>query len=134
MLTTDIISFMNGIYTFKGIVNHGKKRGKQLGYPTMNVACDNTVQEGIYVSNVVIDLVTYNAVTFIGAAKTFDEQIFQSETYILEFDKDIYGKEVEITLLKKLRDNMKFESEDALREQMQIDVEETRKFFAEHKA
>ena len=123
---------MDGLYKITGIVKHGQKRGKQLGYPTMNIECVHTIPEGIYIASVIIDMVTYNAVTFIGTAKTFDEDNYQAETFILEFDKDVYGKEIVITLLKKLRDNMKFDTEDLLREQMQRDVEETKRYFAEH--
>lgn len=71
----------------------------------------------------------YNAATFIGAAKTFNEKDTKSESYILDFEKNIYGKWITITFFKKLRDNKKFDSIEKLIKQMEKDVSETRRFF-----
>ncbi len=116
-------------FNFSGTVIEGKKRGKSLGYPTANVALDKPISQGIYISEIVIDDVRYPALTFIGDARTFGDQEVLSETYVLSFDQDIYGKQVNISLLKKIRENMKFESAEKLVEQMKQDEEEAQEYF-----
>lgn len=112
-----------------GIVQKGHKRGKQMGFPTMNFPVTEQLEEGIYVSHLTISGKTYNALTFIGAAKTFGETTVQAETYVFGFHQDVYGENVVVALLKKLRDNQKFESEEALIKQMHEDKREAEKFF-----
>jgi riboflavin kinase / FMN adenylyltransferase len=117
----------------QGIVREGHKRGKQFGFPTINFPLTETVEEGIYASRIVISGQQYNGVTFIGTAKTFDETIFQAETYVLEFNQDVYGQTVTVTLLKKLRDNQKFGSVEELIKQMEEDTRQAQVYFASHK-
>ena len=114
---------------FSGIVVRGKNRGKKLGYPTANVLIEAIFKEGVYVSETTLDKNKLQSITFIGNAKTFNEQDYQSETYILDFNQDIYDQKIEVQLLKKIRDNQKFESADALILQMKKDEEEGRKYF-----
>ena len=87
--------------SISGIVRHGQNRGKALGFPTINIGLEKTIEEGIYLSHILIAGKQYNALTFIGTAKTFDEETYQSETYVLDFNENVYGKEVSVTLLKK---------------------------------
>jgi riboflavin kinase/FMN adenylyltransferase len=112
-----------------GIVVGGQKRGKSLGFPTINFKVTPNTPEGIYVSRIEIEGKLYNALTFIGSAKTYNETIYQSETYVFDFDRDIYGEEVLVTLLKKLRDNEKFVSEEKLIEQMEEDKKKAVEYF-----
>lgn len=112
-----------------GIVQKGKQRGKDLGFPTANIPLTRYVDDGIYVSYVLVDGKKYPSLTFIGIAETFNETDRFAETYILDFDQDIYGKELEITILKKLRENKKFSSVNALVEQMNNDTIKARTFF-----
>jgi riboflavin kinase / FMN adenylyltransferase len=120
---------MEALFALTGIVIQGKKRGKKLGFPTANIKPNNDIPEGIYASAVIVDNKKYIAATFIGAAKTFNEKEKWVESYLLDFDKDIYGKEITIKLYNKLRDNIKFPSEDELVEQIRIDVENVKKYF-----
>jgi riboflavin kinase/FMN adenylyltransferase len=120
---------MESIKTIYGIVQEGQHRGKQLGFPTMNFPLTEQLPEGIYLSKITIDDKTYNALTFIGAAKTFAETTFQAETYVFDFDQDVYGKEVTVELIKKIRDNQKFDSEEALIRQMEEDKKQAEEFF-----
>lgn len=100
----------------------GNKRGRLLGFPTANVPLHKKIPEGIYVSRVTCDGQTFKALTFIGNATTFDEKVYQAETYMLDFDQDIYGKYMTIHLLKKIRQNQKFVNADELVKQMQRDT------------
>lgn len=114
----------------KGIIQKGQSRGKGLGFPTLNFPITEKFAEGIYLSQIEIQGKVYNGLTFIGTAKTFDENKFQAETYVFDFDRDIYGEEVSVSLLKKIRDNQKFESEQALIKQMEQDKKTAEEYFS----
>lgn len=115
--------------TISGVVEKGQNRGKKLGFPTINFKLIEILPDGIYISQIEILGKTYNSLTFIGAAKTFGEIEQKAETYVLDFDKDVYGESVNVTLLKKIRDNQRFESEEELVEQMEMDKKEALLFF-----
>jgi len=117
------------MFSFQGIVGRGNERGKRLGFPTANIPLLQQVPEGIYLSRVRHDGMTHNALTFIGSAKTYGETNYQSETHILNFDRDLYGQNLSITLLKKIRDNEAFTTEYALIQQMEIDKKEAEEYF-----
>lgn len=114
---------------FWGKVKKANLRGKKLGFPTANVNLGKNIPEGIYISKSKISGTEYKSVTFIGSAKTFDEKKFQSETYILDFNKNIYNKWISIKLLKKIRGNRKFKTEFDLVNQMKKDEVKSRKYF-----
>lgn len=114
----------------RGKVVKGASRGKDLGFPTANIAIHKKIEEGIYVAKVKINSKKYNALTFIGSAKTFGEKDYKAESFILDFSEDLYGKIITVHLLKKIRDNKKFNSQEELVAQMQEDVAVARKFFA----
>lgn len=120
---------MNPQFIFSGIVQDGAKRGRDLGFPTANVALQQQIPEGIYAAEVVVDDKTFKAATFIGAAETFGEKDYKAETYILDFDQNIYHKEITVKLYKKLRGSIAYTTKEALIEQMEKDVQETREFF-----
>jgi len=115
--------------TILGKVIVGKKRGKSLGFPTANVHLEIIIPEGIYISKTMWDNKKYRSVTFIGRAETFGETYYQAETYLLEFDHDLYGKTIKIELLSKIRESHKFDSWETLVSQMKDDVNKTREYF-----
>ena len=117
------------IAQFRGTVVEGKKRGKKLGFPTANVSIPKGIPEGIYLSLTLIGNKEYASLTFIGSAKTFEETDYQAETYVLNFDKEIYGKSIAVKLLKKIRDNKKFATQEALIKQMRDDTIQAKQFF-----
>lgn len=121
---------MKILYTVTGNVIEGKKRGRTLGFPTINIRLDQKIESGIYASYVYVQNVKYLAATFIGESKTFGESDYKLESYILDFDKDIYKETVKIELFKKIRNNEKYSSEEKLIEQIKNDVQKTRDFFA----
>jgi riboflavin kinase/FMN adenylyltransferase len=117
-------------------VVEGDKRGRELGFPTANIAIglDRALPDyGIYVTRAYVREATYEACTSIGVRPTFDVEPRPTvETFILDFDSDIYGEEMRIDLLKRLRGEEKFENADALIAQMHRDIEDTRAYFAGH--
>jgi len=96
---------------FWGKVRKNKGRGKSLGFPTANLRLSKPISEGIYLSNAKVDKKIYPALTFIGTAKTFGENKFQAEVYLLNIRKNLYGKWLSVALLKKIRENKKFPDE-----------------------
>ena len=120
---------MKPLYTLNGIVQHGNKRGKEMGFPTINLQTELNSTDGLYLSQTLVQNTWYNSLTFIGVAKTFNAKDYLAETFILDFNKDIYGESVTVTILKKLRGNVKFASVPELVEQMKLDEKAARKFF-----
>ena len=114
-----------------GIVVHGEKRGRLLGFPTANVLPEpDTVlpANGVYAVRFTTDGITRNGVCSVGVKPTFHESGIPPivEVNVLDFDGDLYGKEVAVDWIKHLRAEEKFDSVDALIEQMVIDKQQAR--------
>ena len=111
-----------------GVVKKNKGRGRELGFPTANFEIGEDIEDGIYIATV--GPMELPALLFVGAAETFGEKKRWAEVYILNFHEDISGQELEVELIKKMRENQKFESEADLIEQMKKDEEQAREYFA----
>lgn len=117
------------MYIITGIVKKGQGRGKKLGFPTANIILDQQIPKGVYASKVIVNGQDYNAATFIGNATTFNETTYQAETYIFDFNQDIYGEEIITELLRLVRENQKFTSAEALIDQIKKDITAIKDFF-----
>lgn len=117
------------MYNFWGKVRKQNQRGGKLGFPTANVNLRKDIPEGIYISKTKLEKKIYPSLTFIGKVKTFNEQTFLSETYILDFNRNIYDKWITVLLLKKIRINKKFKDAGDLVKQMRSDEEVAKKYF-----
>jgi len=122
-----------------GKVEKNLGRGKELGFPTANVKLSDTdkVEEGVYTAFTVVDPnhsvgVRLPSLVFVGANETFGETERRAEVFILDFDQDIYGEEIDIELVLKLRGVRKFENKEELIEQMKKDEQEARIFFGDY--
>ncbi|MDP3733027.1 MAG: riboflavin kinase [Candidatus Daviesbacteria bacterium] len=113
----------------QGRVKKGFQRGKNLGFPTANVAVKINIEEGIYISRTTHKKIRYFSLTFIGEAETFQEKLFQVETYILDFNSNLYNQWISVELIKKIRGNRKFRSVEDLVRQMKKDELVARGFF-----
>ena len=112
-------------FSFAARVVEGDKRGRLLGTPTVNQPLPPelvTPRFGVYVSRVSFGGKIYTGVTNVGARPTFQAPEVRSETYILDFDGDLYGQTVETALVKYLRPVMTFADADALKAQIAEDV------------
>jgi riboflavin kinase/FMN adenylyltransferase len=112
-----------------GIVVRGEGRGRQLGYPTANVRTDRHVAipaDGIYAGWAVLRRKRLPAAISVGTNPTFEGKQRTVEAYILDFDEDIYGVELGVEFIERLRGMVKFDSVDDLVEQMGRDVEQAR--------
>lgn len=119
------------MHIIRGKVRNGNKRGKRLGFPTANIRLHRKITQGIYISETLLENKKFPSVSFVGNAKTFGEDKIQLETHILSFARNIYDMWISVSLLKKIRPNQKFGSEESLREQIEKDIEEARKYFNE---
>lgn len=110
-------------YSIKGEVVSGLGRGKKLGFPTLNLRADSYFipADGVYYTNVIIDGNFYKGITSVGANITYDEFDFKIETNVLDFSKSIYGERIELIFIEKMRDNIKFPSQDRLIDQLKVD-------------
>ncbi len=112
----------------KGVVIEGRKMGRQLGFPTANVAVGGgvVIESGVYLSRVKIGEVIYDAVTNIGTNPTVGGVERRSESYILDFEGDIYGEFISIEVGRKLRAEICFDSIESLRKQILVDISQAR--------
>lgn len=108
----------------KGKVVHGHGRGKVLGIPTINLNVKENVdiENGVYISSIMIDGKKYFGVTNVGAKPTFGEENRTIETYVLDFDKNVYDMDIEITLYEKIREIKKFNDAKDLKKQIDSDI------------
>jgi riboflavin kinase/FMN adenylyltransferase len=122
-------------FALHGPVVRGEERGRQIGFPTANlaVAADLALPRfGVYVTRARLANRTYPSVTNIGERPTFGASRPTIETHLLDFEGDCYERELRIELLHRARDEQRFSGVDALAAQIGRDVESTRAYFAEH--
>ncbi len=129
----DVIKqFLGFDYFYEGVIERGYARGKDLGFPTANVQVDQnlyTPKQGIYYSYIQIDNERYASITSISNNPTFGNTEISYETFIFDFDKDLYGKKVYVQLLQFVREPIKFENKEQLIEQIKLDVSKAQDFF-----
>ncbi|EKE06225.1 MAG: hypothetical protein ACD_19C00038G0002 [uncultured bacterium] len=119
----------------KGVVVEGKKIGRTIGVPTANLRIkDNisTIKSGVYITETVYKKVTYKSVTNVGYNPTFNQVGLNMETYLFDFDQELYGETIEVHFIKRLRDELKFDTVDELILVMKKDLEDTLNYFKMH--
>jgi riboflavin kinase/FMN adenylyltransferase len=111
-------------YSIHGEVVRGAGRGRTLGFPTANVrtARPLLLPPGVYACQVDVDSARYQAVINVGVRPTFGETELAVEAHLLDFSGDIYGRRIRIAFLRRLREERKFSSVEALRNQIALDV------------
>jgi riboflavin kinase/FMN adenylyltransferase len=120
----------------RGHVVEGDRRGRQLGYPTANIAVPGRCclpADGIYAGTFIgADGVERPSALSLGRRPTFYESADMSllEAYVLDFDGDLYGQDVRVRFVERLRGEVKFDSVDALVAQIERDVVDTRRVLA----
>jgi riboflavin kinase/FMN adenylyltransferase len=122
-------------YALRGEVIHGQKRGRQIGFPTANVAVwDEQVipRNGVYAGWAMLGDERFMAMTNVGVRPHFDGSSITVEAYLLDFDRDIYGRQLTVTFDKYLRPEAKFNSLQALIDKINEDVRLGRAWLEEH--
>jgi riboflavin kinase/FMN adenylyltransferase len=120
-------------YAVRGRVVHGDKRGRALGFPTLNIATPRRrllPRDGIYAARATLGDRTYAAATSLGVRPTFGGTERVLEAYLLDASGDLYGENVAVAFVERLRDELRFESGEALSAQIALDVEATRRALA----
>ncbi len=123
----------------RGIVVEGRRRGRSLGFPTANIAPQNEVlpEAGVYAGRTrFVDHgdrargTEIPSVTNVGWRPTFDDDMgLIAEAHLIDFEGDLYGRRIEITFERRLRGERKFSGPEALKEQIQEDVVEARRWL-----
>ena len=114
-------------YFISGTVVHGRGVGHSLGFPTANIVVDanKILPHGVFAAYTLINNKTYAAFVNIGAKPTFDVQTQTIEAHIIDFEGDLYGKQLQIYFIDYLRPTVKFDSEKDLVEQLKTDRQTT---------
>jgi riboflavin kinase/FMN adenylyltransferase len=113
-------------YSFSGSVVKGAMRGRTLGFPTVNIAVNNKHKmipsRGVYLVKLFLNSEVFYGIMNIGMRPTFGDTVeLVIEVYIFNFNRDVYGENLTVEVIKKLREEKKFDSKDALVEQLEID-------------
>jgi len=123
-------------YAMSGRVAHGDKRGRTIGFPTANVFLHRAASPVSGVFAVEMEGVAAGrvaGVANVGTRPTVDGTRALLEVHLFDFDRDIYGRHVQVSFLKKLREERRFESFEALRQQIHEDAGQARAFFSRHR-
>ena len=118
-------------------VGHGQRIGRTIGIPTVNLVVPDHVlvpKRGVYVSRVYLpDGRSYAGVTNVGTRPTVSESgIVSVETFLLDFEGDLYGQRIRLEFCRRLRDEVKFQSLEQLRDMIRKNIQETRAYFREN--
>ena len=128
----ELSKYLDMPYMLVGEVVHGKRLGRNLGFPTINLLPDEKKllpPNGVYYAKVRYGNREYRAISNIGYKPTVtQEHICGVETYLYDFNEEIYGEYVEISLLKFKRPERRFESVEALKMQLFRDIEEGKEY------
>lgn len=119
-------------YFIDGAVARGAGRGRELGFPTANVATSNELvpPAGVYATTITIDGIVHPSVTNIGMRPTFgDVDHPVVETHIFDVERDLYDAGVRLSFVQRLRDERAFPDVDALRTQIEADCRSARRLF-----
>lgn len=121
-------------YVIAGIVVEGNKIGGRLGFPTANIPLDNHegLKNGVYAAIVTTEFGVFPGMASIGTRPTVTDSPHRwAEVNIFGFSKNLYGRRIEIDLIKFVRDQKKFDSIELLREQIEKDKENIMRIVAE---
>jgi riboflavin kinase/FMN adenylyltransferase len=118
-------------FSVLGTVEHGDHRGHELGFPTANVNPHNEVlpPDGVYAARTRLGDQRLRGIVNIGVRPTFGRSERTLEIHLFDFDRDIYGQPIEVEFAKKLRDERRFDSADALKQQIAKDIAAARQLL-----
>lgn len=132
----DATAMLGHLHRIEGEVEHGEKRGRTLGYPTINQSIEGLLAPkfGVYAVRVWVKdgphAGAYDGVASLGVRPMFGENRANLETHILDFEGDLYGARVSVGLVRWQRDELKFDGVDALVAQMKADEAEARRILS----
>jgi riboflavin kinase/FMN adenylyltransferase len=121
-------------FSLNGVVVTGQRRGKSLGFPTANLSLDHHLalpSDGVYATWATVEGRTYASATNVGVRPTFGPGPKLVESFLMDFDGDIYGRNLTLEFVRRLRPEMIFPDVDPLIDQMKQDVEQARSVLLE---
>ncbi len=117
-------------YEIEGEVVKGQSRGKALGFPTANIETENEIiPQGVFITKTRIGSKILPSMTNVGKQPTFDQKDLHIESFIIDFDRNLYGEHIGINFLKKIRNQVKFSTPDELARQLEDDLQTTKAYF-----
>jgi riboflavin kinase/FMN adenylyltransferase len=122
-------TFLGRPYAVVGDVVTGAARGRTLGFPTANVQADQPVllTPGVYACRAEVSGATFGAVVNVGVRPTFGESLLAVEAHLFDFTGDVYGHRMRLSFVSRVRDERRFPSVEALKEQIAADSAEARR-------
>ncbi len=124
--------FLGYDFYIEGSVIEGERRGRQIGFPTLNLDTDWDIlpRVGVYATRAYIDEEKKESITNVGYRPTFGSDELLIETHVFDFDRDVYGKRVRVEFVERVRDEQKFDGPDALVDQIKKDVVKVKDILA----
>ena len=123
-------------YSFEGVVVHGDERGRTIGFPTANIQLNHRdkliPKEGTYVIEAKLNGITYRGMMNIGNRPTFDGQNQRIEVHLFSFNQQIYGQNMRVFLIERIRDEKKFKSSNELIKQLKLDRKKSIEILHRH--
>src|SRR5688500_14218114 len=119
-------------YYIDGTIVEGRRRGREIGFPTANTTTENELlpPHSVYATTMPIDGIVHAGVTNIGTRPTFGGGDLTVETHLLGYSGDLYGKPVRLGFVLRLRDERRFDDVDALKAQMEADQRRAERLFS----
>ena len=126
-------AYLGYSYMLSGIVIKGNQLGRTIGFPTANIEVSENYKlipkNGVYIVSAIVNNQTIFGMMNIGIKPTLGDNIPTIEVHLLDFSEDIYGQEIQVNVIERLRDEQKFESFEALKSQLEIDKTNTLDYF-----
>ena len=124
-------ALMGHPYYVDGQVVHGRGRGREIGVPTANLATHNELvpPHGVYATTMTVEGIVHAGITNVGVRPTFGESDLSIETHLLNYDGDLYGRDVRLSFVQRLRDERRFPDVAALRAQIDADQRRAERLF-----
>ncbi len=120
------------LYSIEGVIIHGDKIGRTLNFPTANLKVDHEKlipQNGVYLFQTIYHTKHYYGLVNIGTRPTLQEKENRIEAFLFDFNQEIYDEKLKIEFLKKIRDEEKFDSIDALKKQIESDYQKAKEII-----
>lgn len=125
--------FLGYDFYIEGQVTEGEKRGRRIGFPTVNLNTDWDIlpKVGVYATRAYVNNGKFGSITNVGYRPTFGENKLLVETHIFDFNSDLYGRRVKVEFVDRIRDEKRFENVDALVAQIKKDIVEVKKVLSD---
>jgi riboflavin kinase/FMN adenylyltransferase len=118
-------------FSISGKIIHGQQKGRTIGFPTINIPIKRKISPvlGVFATTVEIQGSVFQGVCNIGNRPTINGKEILLEVFLFDFDREVYGIEARVVFKHKIRDEEKFDSFEALKQQIELDTQQAKAFF-----